>query len=77
MRDVSKCPCKHTARVSLASSQRNADGRTEEYNFLIGRMLNKAETFVSILQNFAPQVPRELSLGLSGSQTESNRFDED
>ena len=50
VRDVSKRPCKHTARVSLGSSQRNADGRTEEYNFLIGRMLNKAETFVSILK---------------------------
>jgi hypothetical protein len=77
MRDVSKCPCKHTARVSLTSSQRNADGRTQEYNFLIGRMLNKAETFVSILQNFAPPVPGESSSGLSGSQPESDRSDED
>jgi len=77
VRDVSKCPCKHTARVSLGSSQRNADGRTEEYNFLIGRMLNKAETFVSILQNFAPPVPGEPSSGLSGSPPESDRSDED
>jgi hypothetical protein len=77
MRDISNCPCKHTARVSLASSQRNVDGRTEEYNFLIGRMLNKAETFVSILQNFAPPVPGESSSGLSGSPPESDRSDED
>ena len=77
MRDVGKCPCKRTARVSLASSQRNADGRTEEYNFLVGRMLNKAEIFVSILQNFTPPLPGESSSGLSGSQPESDCSDED
>jgi hypothetical protein len=77
MRNVGKCPCKHTARVSLASSQRNADGKTEEYNFLVGRMLNKSEEFISILQNFTPPVPSHSGSGLRGSGSESDPSDSD
>jgi hypothetical protein len=77
MRDVGKCPCKHTARVSLASSQRNADGRTEEYNFLVGRMLNKAETFLSILQNFISPVDSLSASGFAGSQPQSDCSNKD
>ena len=77
MRDVGKCPCKHTSRVALASSQRNADGKTEEYNFLIGRMLNKAEIFVSILQHFTAPSPTQSSSGIGASESESGRSDED
>lgn len=77
MRDVGKCPCKHTARVSLASSQRNADGKTEEYDFLVGRMLNKAEAFISILQHFVSPVPNQLTPGLGGFGPESDYSDED
>ncbi|KAE9380756.1 hypothetical protein N431DRAFT_433019 [Stipitochalara longipes BDJ] len=76
MRDVGKCPCQHASRVSLASSQRNADGKTEEYNFLIGRMLNKAETFVSILQHLSPPVLTKSSPGMGGSGSESDHSDE-
>ncbi|PMD29080.1 hypothetical protein L207DRAFT_593816 [Hyaloscypha variabilis F] len=77
MRDVGKCPCQSASRVSLASSQRNADGKTEEYNFLIGRMLNKAETFVSILQHFSPPVPSKSSSGMGIVRSDSDRSDED
>ena len=77
MRDVGKCPCQRSSRVSLASSQRNSDGKTEEYNFLIGRMLNKAETFVSILQQLSPPVSSKSDAGLGGSESDSDRSDED
>lgn len=46
--------CRSSSTMSLASSQRNGDGKTEVYNFMVGRMLNNAEAFLSILRCFAP-----------------------
>jgi hypothetical protein len=73
-RSVGKGPCRATSRVSLASSQRNADGKTEEYNFLVGRMLGRSEIFLSILRYFTPSTPEQSS---HGSRSQSERSDDD
>jgi hypothetical protein len=76
-RSVGKGPCHATSRVSLASSQRNADGKTEANNFMIGRMFSRAEIFLSILGYFTPSNPSQSSSEIRGSVSESERSGRD
>jgi len=67
--------CSATSRVSLASSQRATDGKTENYNFPIGRMLERSEIFSSILHHFVPPTPPAQLESISNS-TESEIYNE-
>jgi len=77
MRSVGKGPCHATSRVSLASSQRNLDGKTEANNFMIGRMLSRAEIFLSILRYFTPSTSIQSGSELQGSRPEPERSEKD